>query len=108
MMFLLLLPAICFVACGGDDDDEKDKDEPTNTSSILGRYYDVDYPTDYIELRAGGVAIRYIDDEGKAENETGSYVYNAPNITIQFEDDMVYGTISGNTLTCSDGMFVKR
>lgn len=108
MMFLFVLPAVAFVSCGDDDKDEG-KDEPGATTSILGKYYDVDYPTDYIELKSGGVAVYYIDDEGKVDTETGSYVYNEPNISINFYGEVASGTISGNTMNLGEyGTFKKR
>lgn len=100
-IFLAVLPFIAFTACSDDDKN----DDP----GILGKYYDVEYPTDYIELKAGGVFVEYMEEEGEgSETITGTYVYDEPNITFSAEGETMTGTISGNRLTLDGGVYEKR
>lgn len=107
IFFLAVLPLVAFTSCG--DDDEK-SDDPISDIEILGKYYSADYPDEYIELKENGVAIEY---DGEGEVTYGTYVYDAPYITISFEDGegdrYTYGgTISGNTMRLNEGVYVRR
>lgn len=98
LFFVAVLPALCFVGCSDDDDEGN----APAAGSILGKYYDVEYPSDYIELQSDGVAVSVIVDKGEVYTERGTYVYNAPSISISIDGEMASGTISGNTLTLTD------
>lgn len=109
IFFLAMLPFVAFTSCS--DDDEKN-DDPISDIEILGKYYSADYPDKYIELKENGTAIDYCDDKGGYMNY-GTYVYDAPYITISFEDGKgdryTYGgTISGNTMRLNEGVYVRR
>ena len=102
-----MLPFVDFTSCS--DDDEKN-DDPISDIEILGKYYSADYPDEYIELKENGVAIEY---DGEGEVTYGTYVYDAPNITISFEDGegdryTYSGSISGKTMILDEGVYVKR
>lgn len=106
ILFLALLPVVAFTSCSDDDKDN-------NESSILGRYYDVECPTDYIELQNGGKFVMFVaDDKDGDYYAKGTYVYDAPNITLSSEEGVVRGKISGNTMTITEEgeefMYVKR
>ena len=90
MMLAMMVAALSFTACGGDDDDEGAE----NTSALVGTW--------------DAVSSRFYDDDGweETEAESGYWVFTDKTVTVYDEDDLFDGKtvkykFDGNKLTIS-------
>ncbi len=109
---LAAIAAIAFVGCSDDDDNNNKSDGLAGTSWTYTESYSLETITETLQFQSGGVVIwsGKVTDSYGTENyfDTGSYIYEEPNVTIRIVIDEDYGTevytgkVEGKTLRLHD------
>lgn len=108
LMALAAVAAIAFVGCSKDDEKKEGKDGLVGTSWSYKEYYEDEMYVQKITF-VDEQTVKFDEElyvnnrlEDKRNPEYGTYVYNAPQITINVDGDIMRGTISGKTMSLTD------
>lgn len=105
MMALVAIATIAFVGCSKDD---KDNVNIVGTiwscTEVSGGDKEV-WRLTFTDARAVSFDYQYYEYNQLVDSErsVGTYVYTAPQISINLGGDVMVGTVSGKTLTLGDG-----
>lgn len=103
---LLLLFASVAMLSACKKEDKKDNNDLKGTVWVWQDYGDMERITFTTSSKFSSY---YVDDEGDADTETGTYVYNPPRITLTFDDGFVYsGTVNGKQMTLDGDIYYKQ
>ena len=106
MMALAAIAAIALVGCSKDD--KKDDGNIVGTTWTYKEYYDDEMYVQKITF-VDNQSFKFDEEmyvnnrlEDSRNPEYGTYVYNAPQITLNIDGYVMRGTISGKTMSLTD------
>ncbi len=124
LLFALFAVTTLFAAGCSDDDNNNSNNNGDGNNSLVGTVWEAvesgTYETSTYRLtfKANGVATLYYEEIQNGERYsgtfTGGYIYNAPELTAEFEGEYYRATVMGNRFIAYDeygdsyGPFIRK